>query len=455
MVQPIRLTQALQVTPESRLAIVGAGGKTTLMFRLAREYAAPVVLTTSTHLAREQAALADRHFLVTSRGEIAEIFERGISGSVFISGSLTPENRLASLPSDLLDYLAELAGAAGLPVLLEADGARRLPIKAPAEHEPAVPAWVNQVVVVTGLSGLGQPLDGSHVHRPERFSALAQLEPGQPVTPEALLRVLLSPQGSLKNIPAAARKYLVLNQADTEGLQAVAGRMAEAALSAYDAGLVAQLQDELIPVKAVYTPIAGVVLAAGKSSRMGRRAKVLLNWQGETFVHKAARTALEAGLNPVVVVTGAHARSVGRAVADLAVRVVENKAWAEGQSTSLISGVLALPTACGGAIFLLADQPQVTMEVLQALVERHRGTMAAIIAPLVEDRRANPVLFDRVTFAGLRGLRGDTGGRALFAQFPVHWLPWDDALLLLDVDTPEDLKELTLAYESRFETDPG
>jgi len=458
-VQPIRLIQALRLSAESRVAVVGAGGKSTLLFRLAREYTRSVeatfprvVLTTTTHLASEQASLADRHFIVQSLTELEEIFRNGITGISLITGALTAENRLDALPPELLAAVDELAGQAHLPVLIEADGSRRLPLKAPAEHEPAIPAWANQVVVVAGLSGLGQALDAAHIHRFERFAELSQQAVGQNVTPEGLSEVLLSPHGGLKNIPPGAQRFLLLNQADHAELQAAAGRIAQQALPLFDAVLVAQLTDALNPVKAVYSSIAGVVLAAGKSSRMGRTTKVLLDWQGETFVHKAARTALQAGLSPVVVVTGARARPVKMSVADLAVQVVENKAWEAGQSTSLISGVKVLPPACGGVIFLLADQPQVTAEVLRALVEQHRGTLAPIIAPMVEDRRANPVLFDRVTFPGLLALTGDTGGRALFSQFPAQWLPWGDAMLLLDVDTHEDLKKLIAAYEVRLDT---
>ena len=94
------------------------------------------------------------------------------------------------------------------------------------------------------------------------------------------------------------------------------------------------------------------------------------------------------------------------------------------------------------------------MRLLSALVEEYRWTLGPIIAPMVEDRRANPVLFDRVTFGRLLDLQGDTGGRAVFSQFRVDWLPWSDALLLLDVDTPEDYQRLREAYASRSSSSP-
>ena len=83
------------------------------------------------------------------------------------------------------------------------------------------------------------------------------------------------------------------------------------------------------------------------------------------------------------------------------------------------------------------DQPQVTASVLRALVEIHSAELHSIVAPLVLDQRANPVLFDRRTFPDLLELRGDVGGRAVFGSHRVEYLPWHDDRLLLDVDTPE------------------
>jgi molybdenum cofactor cytidylyltransferase len=96
----------------------------------------------------------------------------------------------------------------------------------------------------------------------------------------------------------------------------------------------------------------------------------------------------------------------------------------------------------GAAIFLLADQPQVPPTILRALVERHSLDLSPIVAPLVLGQRANPVLFDRLTFPDLISLTGDVGGRAIFNKYPVTWLPWHDESLLVDVDLPGDLEKL-------------
>jgi len=218
------------------------------------------------------------------------------------------------------------------------------------------------------------------------------------------------------------------------------------------------LQDRHI--HAVHDPVAGIILAAGEARRFGR-PKQLLDWRGEPFVRVVAKTALEAGLSPIAVVTGAHADDVAHAVNDLPVHIVYNREWQSGQASSIRVGLSLHPhlplqgtpninqrfggragEGAGGAIFLLADQPQVTPAILHALVEEHASTLAPIIAPMVLDQRANPVLFDRVTFPDLLTLEGDVGGRGIFSNYSAHYLPWHDDALLLDVDTPEHYQRM-------------
>jgi molybdenum cofactor cytidylyltransferase len=165
-------------------------------------------------------------------------------------------------------------------------------------------------------------------------------------------------------------------------------------------------------------------------------------WEGEPFVHHAARTALDAGLSPVIVVTGAWAEDVAEAVSDLPVRIANNPEWETGQGSSVRTGVQALPPESGAAVFLLADQPQIPPTLISALKAEHARTLAAIIAPLVNGHRGNPVCFDRATYPDLLALTGDAGGRVLFSRYPVTWLPWHDDRALMDVDTQEDYQRL-------------
>jgi molybdenum cofactor cytidylyltransferase len=299
------------------------------------------------------------------------------------------------------------------------------------------------VEVVAGLVGLDKPLGPEWVFQPEIFSILAELKLGAPIGVDALARVLGHPQGGLQNIPPGARKTVLLTGAYTLKLQAAGGRIAAHLTGTYESILVAEVHDPPPSgeVLAVYEGEAAIVLAAGGSERMGS-PKQLLDWHGELFVHKVARSALQAGCSPVIVVTGANAEAVSAAVADLPVQVVHNPDWSVGQSGSLKIGLAALPPGTGCALFLLVDQPQISPTLITALLERHRVSLAPVTAPQVDGQRANPILFDRSTFPALLTLRGDTGGRSVLSQFKIDWLQWYDLRQLLDVDTPEDYARL-------------
>ncbi len=110
---------------------------------------------------------------------------------------------------------------------------------------------------------------------------------------------------------------------------------------AYDSVVIASLQDQKI--YAVHEPVAAILLAAGNSSRYGK-VKQLLDWHGQPFVRAVAKTALEAGCSPVIVVTGANAEQVESAVKDLDVIIVHNMDWKEGQASSIRAG-LGSPSA--------------------------------------------------------------------------------------------------------------
>jgi molybdenum cofactor cytidylyltransferase len=447
----VSLAQALRLDRSTRLALVGAGGKSAALFLLGRQlqqqFGCPVILSASTHLSLEQLALADTHTVIESASDIPDFSELS-PGICLFTGPLTPDERAAGLDFTLLEQLSDLAGRQNLPLLVEADGSRRLPLKAPAAHEPALPGFANLVLVAAGLSGLGLPLSPENVHRAEHFAALSGLSLGSPVTSDALARVLLSPQGGLKNIPASARRVLLLNQAVSASLQEQARQLAAQMLPAYHSVLIASLNPaglgEQGQVHWMEEQAAGVILAAGASRRFGS-PKQLLHWQGVPLVRRTALLALEAGLSPVVVVTGAAASAVEEALDGLPVQIVHNPAWQDGQSASVQAGVRALPEQTGAAVFLVSDQPALTASLIKAVLQKRFQTMFPLVAPRVGNRRGNPVLFDRLTFDHLLAIQGDVGGRALLSgdgPFPIAWVDWMDESILLDIDKPEDYDRL-------------
>ena len=449
----MELAHAFRIIPGESLAFSGAGGKTTALFRLARQLEPPALVTTTTHLSSDQLALADQIIEVDESTELEDLFSTLAAQVVVLTGGEDRDDRVKGLPDWQLNRVAEIAQRRKITLLVEADGSRQHPLKAPAGHEPVIPSFVDYVVVVAGLSALEKPLNEQWVHRVEHFSDISGLNEGEQISTEAITRVLLDLSGGLKGIPAGAKKMCLLNQADNPQLQSQANRIARSLIPEYEAVIVASLNhgssgatSDVKPIEegevlAVYEPIAGVILAAGGSDRMGR-VKQLLPWKGEPLIQHVVRIAITSGLAPVVVVVGDAGEEVKNVLAGQPVILVDNPDWRLGQSSSLQVGLKALPAKTGAAVFLLADMPHIPGPLIQALKEQHTLTLSPVIAPLVDGQRGNPVLFDRKTFAELEKLKGDKGGRGLFSKYPVTWVEWHDSTVLNDVDTEEDYQRL-------------
>ena len=242
------LAGALRLPRHPAIAFVGAGGKTTALFSVARSLA-PAVVTTTTHMAIPEAAHADRHVVWPAGDAFGGLDRLDDPGVVLLSGPPhDATGRLSGLDLHQWGALRRWCSEHDRPLLVEADGSRRLPLKAPADHEPVIPPDIDAVVVMAGMLGCGLPLDDSHVHRAARFSAISGCPAGALITPAALAAALVHPDGGLKHIPSGARRAVWLNQADTPELRAEAAGMASLLRTAYDVVAVASLRSGHIEI---------------------------------------------------------------------------------------------------------------------------------------------------------------------------------------------------------------
>jgi molybdenum cofactor cytidylyltransferase len=188
--------------------------------------------------------------------------------------------------------------------------------------------------------------------------------------------------------------------------------------------------------------IAAIVLAAGRSSRMGGPNKLTAEIGGKPMARISVEQALASCARPVVVVTGHQRSDVEAALAGLDVMRVHNEDFADGLSTSLKVGLAALPADVDGALVCLADMPQVGPALLDRLIEHFdpdRG--ALVVVPTIGGKRGNPVLWSRRFFPDLMTLQGDVGARHLIGRFAeaVREVPVEGDAALVDIDTPEAL----------------
>ncbi len=186
--------------------------------------------------------------------------------------------------------------------------------------------------------------------------------------------------------------------------------------------------------------IAALVLAAGRSTRMGAINKLIAEIGGKPLVCIAAEQALASRAKPVIVVTGHERERVEAALAGLPVRFVNNPDYAEGLGTSLKAGIAAVPADADGAIVCLGDMPQVDSQLIDKLLaafDPERG--ALVVVPTFDGRRGNPVVWARRFFPDLMSIAGDIGARHLIGSYAeaVVEVPVAGEAALTDVDTPE------------------
>lgn len=253
------LRKALMLDRGGVISLVGAGGKTTLMYRLARELALAgdsVLTTTTTKILRPTAEQSPGVILARSS---AQVVER--------AGSLLVEHRHLTAAAGeraggkLTGFIPEIIDAlhrSGLFcwIIVEADGAARMPLKAPADHEPVVPASTRWLIGLVGLDAVGKPMAAPWVFRAKRFAKITGIGPGQSVSTASVAALIRDAKGLMKGAPEGAVRLAFANKAD-DATRIAAGRKIAGLLAGSDAGadiarLVVGRAAEAQPVVACY-----------------------------------------------------------------------------------------------------------------------------------------------------------------------------------------------------------
>ncbi len=191
--------------------------------------------------------------------------------------------------------------------------------------------------------------------------------------------------------------------------------------------------------------IAAIVLAAGRSTRMGAANKLLAEVDGKPMVRRVVEAALASRARPVLVVTGHGESEVRAALAGLDVAFAANPHYTTGLSSSLKAGISAASGTADGALILLGDMPRIESGQIDRLIEAFvEAEGDAIVVPTHQGRRGNPVLWPSAHFAEMLQLEGDAGAKRLMAVHArdVREVDLDTDAIFIDVDTPEALARL-------------
>ena len=190
--------------------------------------------------------------------------------------------------------------------------------------------------------------------------------------------------------------------------------------------------------------ITAVVLSAGMSSRLGTQ-KQLLEYQGRPLIRSVVETIMCSQVKETIVVVGFGAQDVCKALEGLAIRIVENENYANGQSTSVIKGVNALQADAlpGGVLFALGDQPLLKVETINTLIHEF-NRFGGIVIPYYQQTPGNPVIFHKKFLSEFQYLTGDVGAKQMIRRYEseIHRVDVDDKGVIFDIDTWEDYQQL-------------
>jgi molybdenum cofactor cytidylyltransferase len=279
---------------------------------------------------------------------------------------------------------------------------------------------------------------------------------GMPVDPGNLLLIADASGRSILGAPGCARSPKE-NGFDWVLMRLLAGLpVSRRALTEMGVGgllmeIVTRPQPRAQPAASVQKSVAAVVLAAGRSTRMGGPNKLLAEIGGRPLVRIAAEEALASGARPVIVVTGHQGAAIEKALGGLGLRIVHNPGFTDGLATSLKAGISALPADVDGAIVCLGDMPCVDAQLMRQLINAFAPDSGAlVVVPTFEGKRGNPVLWSRRFFPDLMAIEGDVGARHLIGRYgdAVIELPVPHKGALLDVDTPETLAGVKAEIEA-------
>ena len=395
------ITDALQLKlPEHAvISVTGAGGKTSLIFAWARELATAgksVIISTTTHMYRP---------------------ERTEEDGIRIVASDDPErpDKLTAPPDDVLESLREKADV----VLIEADGARRMPLKWPGDREPVIPDYTDITVCVAGLSAVGKKTEETVFRAAELPEAIRN----DTVDVNLIHKLLASRNGGQKGVRGEFRVFM--NQIDDDIDRLAAAYRLQQILGVFGIqsawGSLIEPEDRKIAI---------ILEAAGDSKRFGSNKLLHIMDDGRPMIASILDAVRPLEAYRKIIVTQYDE------VAELApdFEIVRNDRPDLGISRSMQLGL----TAAGDAdayMFCVCDQPGITAATLEKLIEAYKKGSAGIVSLAWQGKMGNPKIFSSLYREELMSLSGDTGGRQIIDAHKKD-------LLLVEAESENEMKDI-------------
>lgn len=230
----MKLSDAFQVREGNVVTLVGAGGKTSTMLKLAKEVSREnkiTIVTSTTQILESEGRETDYLLFAESSNNLEiQLSEEAIKGGIVtVVSKYGEDEKLDGLEPEIVDEIKSLEGT-GL-VIVEGDGAARKPFKAPASYEPVIPLRTDILIPTVGVDVIGKSLISKNVHRPELVCEISNSQMGTEVTPEILSKVISSEEGGMKGVPSGARVVPLVNKIENKRDESYAMEVAELILS--------------------------------------------------------------------------------------------------------------------------------------------------------------------------------------------------------------------------------
>ena len=428
------------------LSVVGGGGKTSLIFRMMEELISKgkkVLITTTTHMAYEP----ERPF--AGDGDIISIKQNLEEYGYTITAALDQEKRkISALPEEKLKEIKDLADV----VLIEADGAKRCPLKVPASWEPVIWKQTDLVIAVAGLDAAGKPIR-EVCHRPEYVADFLGKETEEKITEEDFVRIAVSAEALRKCVDG--REYRVLlNKADIPGkfqaAEHIVDRLEEQGVHAVwgslrerDYHICGEAEAEskkTAKMRSKRAKLAFIMLAAGNSRRFGSN-KLMYEVDGVPMylrtLRKLQKAAEKIPDSRIILVTQPQYQEIIDVAKEIGADILFNPQPERGISSSMQIG-LENAKDVDACLFTVADQPWLTAETIIALYDTFHSENKGMACTCRGEKTGNPCIFSKKYYKELMEISGDRGGKQVIKRHPedVVYFKISDERELVDVDVP-------------------
>lgn len=450
----LSLLQALNVDNNTVVSFYGAGGKTSLLLKLASEMienGSKVLITTTTNM------FAPEGLPLFSLKNTQDIFltlnehYKEHSSAILVNYKM-PDGKLRGIDPDLVEQLQQRLN---ISILVEADGSKGRPLKGYRNNEPVIPSCSSLIIPVIGADAVNAIMDEEYVHCVEEFIKSIPVAQNKILVTEELIAGAFNKMAKLGlNQAADSRLVFILNKADLlknfshTALEIMSflqkDTLVKGMLLLTEASNVYPVQGCFMNDVSVAGPgVSCVVLAAGESRRMGSD-KLNLDINGTCMLECTLQNICNAGIEDVIVVVQPGSRW-SRLLNKNKYKVVENHNYKSGMAESVKTGLNSVEKCSQGVIFALADQPLISPNTYKEIIYYYSKNLDLITCPIYKGQRGNPVLFDRRTWPLIQKLIGDRGGRALLETLPeseIGCFECDSEAVLIDIDTPGDYEAI-------------